>query len=384
MSEILNIRSPDKNLDHLVFKSPLPEPKDEGPGITFYITSEEMEAIQKIPKSPSEPTIAPDSTPSEPSEAEYVDLIREQKAFQNIGSHPNIVTFLGLQTIDNRSGLILEKLQGEDCSEVFMGLSLVLTYSRSGEGKTLFTLADYWGVMQTIFTQLCLGVEHIHRNEYVHGDIKPDNLMFKYSIREGKENTVKLIDLGYCCPKGSLQPNGHELYAAPEIMNATMNGEQLAADPASDVFAIGLLILKAFQKSLPLMEIKTDRLRRHIERLEHYGGGRFIGTERSEINVIDPPPLLTKEDVFAAYPQIDGTLKQCIEDMVCLTNKLTQPLPQKRCSVTQALNHPFLKKTLINSQKYLNNLQNLSDHIEYIRQERAQKFLNSDKSPPYQ
>lgn len=43
-----------------------------------------------------------------------------------------------------------------------------------------------------IFLQLVMAVRHIHSKHFIHGDLKPENIMFE----NREDRTVKLIDFG--------------------------------------------------------------------------------------------------------------------------------------------------------------------------------------------
>ena len=74
-------------------------------------------------------------------------------------------------------------------------------------------------VVRRLFTQACLGVDHLHRNEIVHWDLKPLNLF----LTEGGSNPIslKIGDLGSALEICQLQPGrqiGTTRYMAPESL----------------------------------------------------------------------------------------------------------------------------------------------------------------------
>ena len=70
-----------------------------------------------------------------------------------------------------------------------------------------------------MFTQLCLGMKHVHDRKIIHRDLKPENILI-YPKGEGGQNGIKVIDFGSSCYE-------HEriytyiqsrFYRAPEII----------------------------------------------------------------------------------------------------------------------------------------------------------------------
>lgn len=69
-----------------------------------------------------------------------------------------------------------------------------MEYVRGGE---LFQRIDlYDGLREPqccdIFTQICDSVRYIHRKNFIHGDIKPENIIFS----DLNMRSVKIVDFG--------------------------------------------------------------------------------------------------------------------------------------------------------------------------------------------
>ncbi len=80
----------------------------------------------------------------------------------------------------------------------------------------------------TIFRQVCLGLEHIHRVGYVHADLKPHNILVTSDLR------VRLIDFGFAAPIGEALNSfkGTFGYIAPEQAGGRVTEK-------TDVFNLG-------------------------------------------------------------------------------------------------------------------------------------------------
>ncbi len=83
--------------------------------------------------------------------------------------------------------------------------------------------------------QICRGVQHMHENNVVHLDIKPENIMFEKKTSQN----LKLVDFGLAC-----KMNPDEIvqvsmttpeFAAPEIV------EHDSVGFSTDMWAIGVL-----------------------------------------------------------------------------------------------------------------------------------------------
>jgi len=106
--------------------------------------------------------------------------------------------------------------------------------------------------------QLLIALAHIHRCQYVHADIKPDNIL----ISAG-HNDVKICDLGSAVDFTEVEATPYlvsRFYRAPEITIAAKYG------PAADVFALGCSFFELFTgKILFNGKSNNDMLRLFME-----------------------------------------------------------------------------------------------------------------------
>ncbi|MVM36933.1 protein kinase [Spirosoma sp. HMF3257] len=137
----------------------------------------------------------------------------------------------------------------QDGSDYFMAMEYV-------EGDSLETLIRKTGALPAaiaaeITRQGLEGLAHAHRKGILHRDIKPANLMLT------PEGSVKLMDFGIARVIGNqrlTQVNrviGTLEYMAPELVQ----GE--APSPASDLYAMGILLYELLSGKLPFAS-KTD------------------------------------------------------------------------------------------------------------------------------
>lgn len=90
--------------------------------------------------------------------------------------HPNIVQFLDVFEDRDYLHIVMELCSG---GELFQRIS----------ERKKYTEADAAAVLR----QVCLAVAYLHDRDIMHGDLKPDNIMF---LHPGDRSPVKLIDFG--------------------------------------------------------------------------------------------------------------------------------------------------------------------------------------------
>src|SRR5690606_18756875 len=91
------------------------------------------------------------------------------------------------------------------------------------------------GIVVSIFHEVLAGLAALHREEIVHGDIKPSNIMSK------RTGSPKIIDSGSAVRLTNLPPQRTctPQYAAPEIL------EREDVSPRSDLASVGYVLIEA-------------------------------------------------------------------------------------------------------------------------------------------
>jgi eukaryotic-like serine/threonine-protein kinase len=162
-------------------------------------------------------------------EARFVGLIKPSEGDVSMQMrHPNIVrTFEHGMTTDGEPYLVLELIEG-------LGLNfLIETKSPQLEGNRINYL-----------TQIAEGIGFMHRNNFLHRDICPRNIMVN------NDGVVKIIDLGltvpfrpeFCRPGNR---TGTTNYLAPELI------KRQTTDHRVDMFALGVTAFEIFTGDLP-------------------------------------------------------------------------------------------------------------------------------------
>ena len=141
-------------------------------------------------------------------------LLEEARTLARI-DHPNVLRVLGADVVAGRVGIWSEFVDGEDLA------ARLQRDGRSGAGEA-----------QAIGTALCGALAAIHAAGFVHGDVKPHNVL---RTRDGRH---VLCDLGSAVALHDrvgtrALASGSPLYLAPEVLAGAAPGV------ASDVYALG-------------------------------------------------------------------------------------------------------------------------------------------------
>ncbi len=144
--------------------------------------------------------------------------------------HPNIITIYDV--VRPRGWLILELMRGS------------LKPAAEGDPMDLDRL-------RLVLANCLTGLDFLHRNGVIHGDVKPSNILV------APPNRVKLGDFGLARrasnEEGSLL-KGTTKYMAPELLS----GQFGAVGPASDLYSLGftayeLMVGTQFESLLPTL-----------------------------------------------------------------------------------------------------------------------------------
>jgi serine/threonine protein kinase len=152
-----------------------------------------------------------------------------------------------------------------------------------------------------IFRELALGVQHIHSNGIVHGQITPACILFY-------KDHVRLSDFSLCSlaargEKSSITPTPMP-YASPESLK-----QRPFDGVANDIWSCGIILYEMLAGMTPSATLpKADKLT-HAER----------GT--------------------VVYP------KTFSSTVIFLVNGILNPVPSERASIEQVLAHPWMQKT---------------------------------------
>lgn len=162
----------------------------------------------------------------------YTSVSKDMKFSQSL------ITFLDeyLENSARSSRISVLCIQMELCGE---NLRVWLNSNYSSDKDHLLS------TQKRIVTDIILGLMHIHSYNIIHGDLKPENIMFS---RSPFVSPVKIGDFGLSIDKDSHDQRINELamigthsYAAPELRSGSEHTFQ------SDLFSLGLIIWEVMQ-----------------------------------------------------------------------------------------------------------------------------------------
>nr|AZI15635.1 UNC-22 [Auanema rhodensis] len=160
--------------------------------------------------------------------------------------------------------------------------------------------------------QVCKALCHMHEMNYVHLDLKPENIMFTTK----KSNELKLIDFGLTAhldPRNSIKvTTGTAEFAAPEVLNGQNVGYY------TDMWSVGVLAY-----------ILTSGL-------SPFGGSTDDDTMRNVKN--------------CDWNMDDTAFSSISEEGKDFIRKLLQSDPANRLTIHQALEHPWLASSYTSSR----------------------------------
>ncbi len=178
-------------------------------------------------------TIRPDHQTNEESTQRF---IREAQVAAELEHHQNVARLYEFEMGDEGTAImIMEYIQGHDLTSITRGSPVPVSVA--------IEIAD----------QALSALGYLHRNNFVHRDISPDNLMLTKDT-QGKI-LVKLIDLGIAKSlegKSSLTVPGSFIgklpYAAPEHFTSRDEG----AEPRSDLYSLGIVLYEMVTGQHPI------------------------------------------------------------------------------------------------------------------------------------
>ncbi len=169
-------------------------------------------------------------TPEAMSDAVSLErFLREARAAAKL-NHPNITTIYAIEEVEDTIFIAMEYILGPTLSQLMGERSL-----------TLEQILD-------IAIQIAQGLEEAHRQNVIHRDIKPDNIM------RSETGRIKIMDFGLAKIRGQsrLTRDGFSMgtidYMSPEQINHEHEHE---VDQRSDLFSYGTLLYEMITGNLP-------------------------------------------------------------------------------------------------------------------------------------
>lgn len=193
--------------------------------------------------------------------------LREMSRLKELEKLPGILPVLEAHTQDDTRYIITEYLNGNNLRD------LLQNYPQGMELEETLK----------VFKPVARALDSLHNAGLVHGDLKPENIVFHKNKEEHLPRPF-VTDHGIFKVAGKTQvPNvkidvlaGNFAYMAPEIW------EDQEPSPASDVYALGIMLYEALEGTLPFQAASfVGIMRQHlneappsIKKISQQGGGK--------------------------------------------------------------------------------------------------------------
>lgn len=150
--------------------------------------------------------------------------------------HENVVKVREVGEQDGANYIVMEYVDGMSLAEAFR------------QGRQ-FTLPECLRVMEQSMSAL----DHVHRQNVLHRDIKPGNFMCVFRGANGAFQTLKLIDFGLAQLKEfDDRANSDEVIGTFSYMSPEQSGIlKRKIDERSDLYSLGILFYRLFAGELP-------------------------------------------------------------------------------------------------------------------------------------
>jgi serine/threonine protein kinase len=284
------------------------------------------------------------------------DLSYELFFFQKVDPHPSIVKFFGSANVHENYGLVLSYIDGLNLNCLTKSLSKKYI-------NNLLSHSEFWGCVQYLFYHILLGVQHIHKYNFAHQDLKPSNIILdKHSI------IPIIIDFNMSHECGEVLSPGKEEYASPEFF--TSNGKAKISE-ITDSYSIGQLLYHIYFSSISpetsntfLAGTKTEDLTskdrvimllRMRAAFREYVKLNTDGQYNTAIKALSHEYIVGLNDNFDSHSDHDTSkLVGCYHEgykseVVKFINACMHPNPDLRLTVDDALQHPFITDIIISA-----------------------------------
>nr|WP_203614313.1 serine/threonine-protein kinase [Streptomyces sp. SID13726] len=162
---------------------------------------------------------------------------RRESEFGRRTRHPRLVRLLDSVVLDE-----------PDRPELDGAVVLVMERAERSLRQLLESEGDLPdGAGARILTQICEGLAYLHAQGWVHGDLKPDNVLLM------ADGSVRLSDFGLAAEldgtlgtHGWMPPAGTPDYLPPERWRAPLGERGVQVRPSTDVWALGIVIHQVF------------------------------------------------------------------------------------------------------------------------------------------
>ena len=221
-----------------------------------------------------------------------LELAKVEIDILKIGQHPNIIKLYDIYENENYIYIIMEYCSGGDLLSYFEHYEYELKETKVCE----------------IIHKLSMAIYYLHSYGIVHRDLKPENILMTDLTPEAD---IRLLDFGLSKIVGNeekcTEPYGTLSFVAPEVLQGK------PYDKSVDLWSIGIITFLLLCGYLPCDD-------KHSER------------EIARQTIQDPVPFESK-----IWNKYSSEAKNFVEGLL-------QKKPEKRLTIKEILEHPWIKK----------------------------------------
>ncbi len=185
----------------------------------------------------------------------FLDHLLQQNQILTGLQHPNIVCIREINLERPSNGGIT----------AYMAMNYVEGQSLEDYIRVTSRQGQYPPISEIVYLLICLAsaIDYAHRQGVIHGNVKPGNILLDQRNTSQTENGEPMLtDFGIANLLGYQQMRGKPYYLSPE------QAEGELATPASDIYAIGVILYEIFTGRRPFHgEGATVILKQHITQL---------------------------------------------------------------------------------------------------------------------
>jgi serine/threonine protein kinase len=183
---------------------------------------------------------------SRSSGAEFRKRFKNEALITAALEHPNIISIYDYFSIGQASYLIMQHIDGLNLSDIIESEAPLHPV-----------------VAATIVREICLAIDHAHKNNVIHRDIKPTNVLVS------KDGKLKVTDFGVAKDETARdQTHVGTLIGTPCYMSPEQAvGKKLTAQ--SDIFSLGIVLYELVTGAKPFWGESADEITARIGRCKY-------------------------------------------------------------------------------------------------------------------